>query len=71
MGAMWIEEAPPEELQVQAARLLLLALDARDEELAHLHPAKIGVKLTVLSPKQADYIGVPLNGPYKPDHYRY
>ena len=36
MGPMWIEEAPPEELQVQAARLLLLALDARDEELAHL-----------------------------------
>lgn len=42
-----------------------------DEEVARLHLEKIGVKLTVLSDEQADYIGVPKEGPYKPDHYRY
>ncbi len=42
-----------------------------DEEVARLHLEKIGVKLTKLSAKQAAYIGVDVNGPYKPDHYRY
>jgi len=42
-----------------------------DEEVARLHLGKIGVKLTVLSQKQADYLGVPVEGPYKADHYRY
>ncbi|MEZ5404088.1 MAG: adenosylhomocysteinase [Bryobacteraceae bacterium] len=42
-----------------------------DEEVARLHLEKIGVKLTVLTPKQADYLGVPVEGPYKPEHYRY
>ena len=42
-----------------------------DEEVARLHLGKIGVKLTKLSKKQAAYLGVPLDGPYKPDHYRY
>jgi len=42
-----------------------------DEEVARLHLDKIGVKLTKLSRKQADYIGVPVEGPYKPEHYRY
>jgi adenosylhomocysteinase len=42
-----------------------------DEKVARLHLAKLGVKLTRLSEDQADYIGVPLEGPYKPDHYRY
>ncbi|MDP8990918.1 MAG: adenosylhomocysteinase [Acidobacteriota bacterium] len=42
-----------------------------DEEVARLHLEKIGVKLTTLSKKQADYLGVPVDGPYKPDHYRY
>jgi len=42
-----------------------------DEEVARLHLEKIGVKLTTLSRKQADYIGVPIDGPYKPEHYRY
>ncbi len=42
-----------------------------DEEVARLHLEKIGVKLTKLTKKQADYIGVPVNGPYKPEHYRY
>jgi len=44
---------------------------ALDEEVARLHLEKIGVKLTVLSQKQADYLGVPVSGPYKPDPYRY
>ncbi len=42
-----------------------------DEEVARLHLAKIGVKLTKLSKEQADYIGIDADGPYKPDHYRY
>jgi adenosylhomocysteinase len=42
-----------------------------DEEVARLHLDKLGVKLTQLSPDQAAYIGVPVDGPYKPDHYRY
>ena len=42
-----------------------------DEEVARLHLGKIGVSLTKLSQEQADYIGVPVDGPYKPDYYRY
>ncbi|RUA09887.1 MAG: adenosylhomocysteinase, partial [Flavobacteriia bacterium] len=42
-----------------------------DEEVARLHLDKIGCKLTKLTPEQADYIGVKVEGPYKPDHYRY
>jgi len=42
-----------------------------DEEVARLHLEKIGVKLTQLTPEQAAYIGVPVDGPYKPEHYRY
>ncbi|MEI9989286.1 MAG: adenosylhomocysteinase [Rhizomicrobium sp.] len=42
-----------------------------DEKVARLHLAKIGAKLTELSPKQSEYISVPQAGPYKPDHYRY
>ena len=42
-----------------------------DEEVARLHLEKIGVHLTKLTKEQADYIGVPVDGPYKPDHYRY
>ena len=42
-----------------------------DEEVARLHLEKIGVKLTTLSAKQAEYLGVPPEGPYKADHYRY
>ncbi len=42
-----------------------------DEKVAHLHLGALGVKLTKLSPEQAAYIGVPVEGPYKPDHYRY
>src|SRR5687768_4388192 len=42
-----------------------------DEEVARLHLEKIGVKLTKLTKKQADYLGVAVEGPYKPEHYRY
>jgi len=42
-----------------------------DEEVARLHLDHLGVKLTRLTPKQAEYLGVPVDGPYKPEHYRY
>jgi adenosylhomocysteinase len=42
-----------------------------DEKVARLHLEKLGVRLTKLSKDQAEYLGVPLDGPYKPDHYRY
>ena len=42
-----------------------------DEKVARLHLDALGVRLTELSPEQADYLGVPVGGPYKPDHYRY
>ncbi|MEV5243242.1 adenosylhomocysteinase [Streptomyces cinnamoneus] len=42
-----------------------------DEKVARLHLDSLGVKLTTLRPEQAEYIGVPVEGPYKPDHYRY
>ena len=42
-----------------------------DEKVARLHLGALGAKLTELRPEQAAYIGVPVEGPYKPDHYRY
>ena len=42
-----------------------------DEEVAALHLDHLGVKLTKLTPDQAKYINVPVEGPYKPEHYRY
>jgi adenosylhomocysteinase len=42
-----------------------------DEEVARLHLDQLGVKLTVLTKEQAEYIGVPKKGPFKPEHYRY
>ena len=42
-----------------------------DEKVARLHLDKLGVKLTKLTQEQADYISVPVEGPYKPEHYRY
>ena len=44
---------------------------ALDEEVARLHLDKIGVKLTRLTDVQSEYVGIPIDGPYKPDHYRY
>jgi adenosylhomocysteinase len=42
-----------------------------DEKVARLHLAKIGVELDELTPEQAEYIGVNISGPYKPEYYRY
>jgi adenosylhomocysteinase len=42
-----------------------------DEEVARLHLDKLGVKLTTLTEDQAEYLGIPVAGPYKPEHYRY
>jgi adenosylhomocysteinase len=42
-----------------------------DEEVARLHLGRLGAKLTKLSSEQAEYLGVPVDGPYKPEHYRY
>jgi adenosylhomocysteinase len=42
-----------------------------DEKVARLHVAALGARLTELTPEQAAYIDVPVEGPYKPDHYRY
>jgi adenosylhomocysteinase len=42
-----------------------------DEEVARLHLEKLGVKLSRLTDKQAQYLGIPIDGPFKPDHYRY
>jgi adenosylhomocysteinase len=42
-----------------------------DEKVARLHLGKLGVKLTKLTQEQADYLGVPVEGPYKPEMYRY
>jgi adenosylhomocysteinase len=42
-----------------------------DEKVAKLHLAKIGVDLETLTPEQSEYINVPIEGPYKPDYYRY
>jgi adenosylhomocysteinase len=42
-----------------------------DEDVARLHLEKLGVKLETLTEKQAEYLGISVNGPYKPDHYRY
>ena len=44
---------------------------ALDEKVARLHLAALGVELTEMTQSQADYLGIPVNGPYKPDHYRY
>ena len=62
--ALW-QEAKKYPLGVHVLPKLL------DEEVARLHLGKLGVKLTKLSPTQSEYLGVPAEGPFKPDHYRY
>jgi len=42
-----------------------------DEKVARLHLDALGVRLTAMSPSQAEYLGVPVDGPFKADHYRY
>jgi adenosylhomocysteinase len=55
----------------QYERKVYVLPKALDEEVARLHLDQLGVKLTRLTASQAEYIGVPVEGPYKPDHYRY
>jgi len=62
--ALWTE---PEKYQIGVYMLP----KHLDEEVARLHLDQIGVKLTTLTPKQAEYLGVPVAGPFKPNHYRY
>jgi len=57
-------------VRYQAGRVYTLP-KRLDEEVARLHLEKLGVRLTTLTPEQAAYIGVPPDGPFKPDHYRY
>ncbi len=60
-----------EEGQLQGRRVCAVLPKKLDEEVARLHLEKIGVKLTTLTPRQADYLGVRSKGPYKADTYRY
>ncbi len=62
--ALWQE---PERFELGVHRLP----KELDEEVARLHLGKLGVKLTKLTPTQAEYLGIPVNGPFKPEHYRY
>ena len=55
----------------QIGKKVIMLPKKLDEEVARLHLAQLGVKLTTLSQEQSDYIGVPVEGPYKPSHYRY
>jgi adenosylhomocysteinase len=60
------------DLWEQAYEVGVYTLSKRlDEEVARLHLGKLGVKLTTLTTEQADYIGVSVDGPFKPEHYRY
>ena len=63
--SLWTESE-----KYQTGRVYTLS-KALDEEVARLHLAKLGAKLTQLNPKQAEYLGVPIKGPYKAEHYRY
>ncbi|MGW8195748.1 MAG: adenosylhomocysteinase [Desulforhopalus sp.] len=58
--------------QRQSREVGVYCLDKKlDEEVARLHLEKLGARLTTMTPDQAEYIGVPVEGPYKPEHYRY
>ncbi len=63
--ALWTENA-----KYQRGKVYTLPKEL-DEEVARLHLGKLGVKLTTLTEKQAKYLGLPAQGPFKPDHYRY
>jgi adenosylhomocysteinase len=62
--ALWTQ---PEKFEIGVHRLP----KKLDEEVARLHLEKLGVKLTKLTAEQANYLGVPVDGPFKPEHYRY
>jgi len=60
------------DLWTQKHEIGVYVLDKKlDEEVARLHATRLGAKLTRMTPKQAEYLGVPVDGPFKPDHYRY
>jgi adenosylhomocysteinase len=63
---LWTKHGTPEQYKIG----LYVLPKTLDEEVASLHLDKLGVKLTKLTPDQAQYLGVPQNGPFKPDHYR-
>ncbi|KAK6044715.1 S-adenosyl-L-homocysteine hydrolase, NAD binding domain protein [Cooperia oncophora] len=64
---LWTKYGTPEEYKVG----LYVLPKKLDEEVARLHLDQLGVKLTKLTEEQSAYLGVPIDGPYKPDHYRY
>ncbi|CAI4225289.1 unnamed protein product [Auanema sp. JU1783] len=64
---LWTKFGTPQEYKIG----LYVLPKSLDEEVAALHLEKLGVKLTKLSTEQASYLGIPIEGPYKPDHYRY
>ena len=67
-------EQPIAELEAKIEELQFVGDDSEiniNEEVARLHLDQLGVELTTLTKEQADYIGVPVDGPYKPDYYRY
>jgi len=64
---LWTKHGTPEQYKLG----LYVLPKTLDEEVASLHLDKLGVKLTKLTSDQAQYLGVPQNGPFKPDHYRY
>lgn len=64
---LWTKHGSPQEYKVG----LYVLPKTLDEEVAALHLDKLGVKLTKLSADQAAYLGIPQNGPFKPEHYRY
>ncbi|CAJ0574335.1 unnamed protein product, partial [Mesorhabditis spiculigera] len=64
---LWTKWGTPEQYKLG----LYVLPKTLDEEVARLHLDKLGVKLTKLTTEQAEYLGVPQNGPFKPDHYRY
>jgi len=51
--------------------VLFVLYEQLDEEVARLHLERLGVKLTKLTADQAEYLGINVDGPFKPDHYRY
>jgi adenosylhomocysteinase len=64
---LWVNRKGDKYKEIQVYRLP----KELDEKVAALHLEKIGVKLTKLSSKQSKYLGMDVNGPFKPDHYRY
>merc|ERR1712192_289174 len=69
----WLEENCKQKTNIkpQVDRYTLQNGKNLDEEVARSHLGALAIKLTSLSTEQSDYLGLPVDGPYKPDHYRY